>query len=58
MRFSINTVLFVSPFTNADTKLFKTFKRWGYEAVEILVEEPSDIHPSRVQRELAKNGLV
>jgi len=58
MRFSINTVLFVSPFTNADTKLFKTFKRWGYEAVEILVENTTDIEPNRVKRELSKSGLV
>jgi D-psicose/D-tagatose/L-ribulose 3-epimerase len=58
MRFSINTVLFVSPFTNANTNLFKNFKRWGYEAVEILVEDPSDIDPGRVKQELSKHGLA
>jgi D-psicose/D-tagatose/L-ribulose 3-epimerase len=58
MRFSINTVLFVSPFTNANTDLFKKFKRWGYDAVEILVENPSDIDPARVKRELSKQELV
>jgi len=58
MRFSINTVLFVSPFTNANTNLIKKFKAWGYEAVEILVENISDIEPSRVRRALSQNGLV
>ena len=58
MKFSINTVLFVFPFTNANTNLFKNFKRWGYDAVEILVENPSDIDPSYVKRELKKCKLV
>jgi D-psicose/D-tagatose/L-ribulose 3-epimerase len=58
MRFSINTVLFVSPFTNANTNLFKNFKRWGYDAVELLVENPSDIDPCRVKQALSKHGLA
>jgi D-psicose/D-tagatose/L-ribulose 3-epimerase len=58
MRFSIDTVLFVSPFTSANTNLFKNFKRWGYQAVEILVEDPSDIDPGYVKRELNKYGLA
>jgi D-psicose/D-tagatose/L-ribulose 3-epimerase len=58
MRFSINTVLFVSPFTNASTRLFKNFKRWGYEAVEILVEDLSHIDPHHVKEGLNRNGLV
>ena len=58
MRFSINTVLFVSPFTSANTNLFKNFKRWGYDAVEILIEDPSDIDVGQVKRELSRNGLA
>jgi D-psicose/D-tagatose/L-ribulose 3-epimerase len=58
MRFSINTVLFVSPFTSANTNLFQKFKRWGYEAVEILVEDPADIDLGHVKKELSKSGLV
>jgi D-psicose/D-tagatose/L-ribulose 3-epimerase len=50
--------LFVSPFTDADTKLFKNFKRWGYEAVEILLEDPAHIDPQHVKRELNRNKLV
>lgn len=58
MNFSINTVLFVSPFTNANTNLFSSFKRWGYEAVEILLENPSDIDAGYVKKELHRHGLV
>ncbi len=58
MRLGINTFLFTSPFTNESTKLFKQFKRWGFETVEIPIEDPSHIDPVRVKRELDKHGLV
>src|SRR3954465_4835575 len=58
MRIGINTFLFTSPFTNQSTKLFKQFKKWGFESVEIPVEDLSHIDPAHVKRELDKNGLV
>jgi len=58
MRLGINTFLFTSPFTNESTKLFKTFKRWGFESVEIPVEDPAHIDPAHVKAELDKHGLV
>ena len=58
MRFGINTFLFTSPFTNQSTKLFKTFKKWGFETVEIPIEDPSHIDPAFVKEELDKHGLV
>lgn len=58
MRFGINSFLFTSPFTNDSTKLFKTFKRWGFDTVEIPIEDPSHIDPAHVKAELDKNGLV
>src|SRR5687767_9749528 len=58
MRFGINTFLFTSPFTNASTKLFPQFKKWGFDTVEIPVEEPSQMDPAHVKRELEKNKLV
>ena len=58
MRFGINTFLFTSPFTNESTKLFKTFKKWGFATVEIPVEDPSHIDPAFVKEELDKHGLV
>ena len=34
MRFGINTFLFSCPFTDASTRLFPKFKKWGFESVE------------------------
>ena len=58
IRFSINAVLFVSPFTNKDTRLFKQFKRWGFDAVELLIEDPGDIDPVFIKSELDRHGLA
>lgn len=58
MRFGINTFLFTSPFTNESTKLFPQFKKWGFQSVEIPIEDPSHIDPAHVKRELDKHGLV
>src|SRR5687768_14511424 len=58
MRLGINTFLFTSPFTNESTKLFPRFKKWGFQTIEIPIEDPSHIDPAHVKRELDKNGLV
>lgn len=58
MRFSINIVLFVFPFTNENVDLFRSFKKWGFDAVELLIENPSDIDPHFIKQELDKHGLV
>jgi D-psicose/D-tagatose/L-ribulose 3-epimerase len=57
MKFGINTFLFTSPFTNKSTRLFPTFKKWGFEAVEIAVEDPAHIDPAYVKAQLDKSGL-
>jgi D-psicose/D-tagatose/L-ribulose 3-epimerase len=58
MKFGINTFLFTSPFNNASTRLFKQFKKWGFDSVEIAIEDPSHIDPAHVKRELDRHGLV
>jgi D-psicose/D-tagatose/L-ribulose 3-epimerase len=58
MKFSINTVLFVSPFTNRSTALFRKFKQWGFDAVELLIENPRHIDPVFVRRQLDRHGLA
>jgi D-psicose/D-tagatose/L-ribulose 3-epimerase len=58
MKFGINTFLFTSPFDNTSTKLFKEFKRWGFDSVEIAIEDPAHIDPAQVKRELDRHGLV
>jgi len=58
MRFGINTFLFTSPFTTKSTKLFKQFKQWGFDTIEIPIEAPEHIDPARVKEELDKHGLA
>jgi D-psicose/D-tagatose/L-ribulose 3-epimerase len=58
MKFGINTFLFTSPFTNKSTRLFRQFKAWGFDGVEIAVENPNDMDPVRIRRELDRHGLA
>jgi D-psicose/D-tagatose/L-ribulose 3-epimerase len=58
MRFGINTFLFTSPFNNESTKLFRQFKKWGFQTVEIAIEDPSHITPAHIKAELDKSGLA
>jgi D-psicose/D-tagatose/L-ribulose 3-epimerase len=57
MNFGINTYLFTSPFTNDSVNLFPQFKAWGFDSVEIAVEQLSDIDPGVIRSELDKNNL-
>src|SRR5437762_9210323 len=58
MRFGINTFLFASPFTNVSAKLFPRFKKWGFDSVEIPIEDPAHIDPVFIKAELNRHGLV
>lgn len=58
MKFGINTFLFTSPFTNSSTRLFRQFKRWGFDAVELPIEDPSHIDPKHVRAQLDRQGLT
>src|SRR6478609_8917805 len=58
MRIGINTFLFTSPFTSESTRLFSKFKKWGFDSVELAVEDPIHINAELVKRELDKNGVV
>jgi D-psicose/D-tagatose/L-ribulose 3-epimerase len=58
MKFGINSFLFTFPFTNESTKWFKTFKKWGFDIVEIAVDDPKGFDPVYVKKELDKAGLA
>ena len=58
MRLGINTFLFTFPFTHKSAKWFKTFKKWGFETVEIAIDDPSAIDPAYIKAELDAAGLV
>ena len=58
MKFGINTFLFTSPFTNRGTRLFRHFKAWGFDGVEIAVEDPEPFDAPFVRQELDRQGLI
>lgn len=58
MNFGINTFLFTSPFTNDSVALFPRFKKWGFDSVEIALEEVSHIDPPLIKKALDENGLT
>lgn len=57
MTFGINTFLFTSPFTNDSVHLFPRFKAWGFDTVEIALEDPGHIDPIYIKSRLEENGL-
>jgi D-psicose/D-tagatose/L-ribulose 3-epimerase len=57
MKFGINTYLFASPFTNEGAAWFPKFKEWGFDFVEIAIEEPGNIDPLFIRNALDKVGL-
>jgi D-psicose/D-tagatose/L-ribulose 3-epimerase len=58
MHLGINTFLFTSPFTNRSTRLFAQFRRWGFDSVEIAVEDPAHIDPKHIKAALDEHGLA
>lgn len=58
MNFGINTFLFTSPFTNDSTRLFAQYKKWGFDSVEIPIEDPSHIDPRYVREQLNAHDLI
>lgn len=58
MTFGINSFLFQSPFTNASLPLLKKFKDWGFDSVELPLEDLSHIDPALFKQALSDNGLV
>lgn len=58
MKFGINTFLFTSPFTNESIALFPMFKEWGFDSVEIAIEDPLDIDPVIIKKALDKYQLT
>lgn len=58
MTFGINTFLFKSPFTNESLPLLEKFKSWGFDSVEIALEDASHIDPAKLKKALSDNGMV
>lgn len=57
VKFAVSTWLWTSPFSNETISLFPKIKSYGYDAVEIPVEDPTLIDINLVKNALADNGL-
>ncbi|MBI1842634.1 MAG: sugar phosphate isomerase/epimerase [Verrucomicrobia bacterium] len=58
MRFGINTFLFTWPFTNQSAQWFPRFSRWGFQSVEIPIDNLNGFDPAFISDRLRANGLV
>src|SRR6202012_5304306 len=58
MRFGINTFLFTCPFTNRSTRWFPSFKKWGFDTVEIAIENLAHTDAAYVRDRLDEHGLA
>lgn len=57
VKFGVSTWLWASPFNNETLSLFPKIKKFGYDVVEIPVEDPSLIDVPEVKKALNDNGL-
>jgi D-psicose/D-tagatose/L-ribulose 3-epimerase len=58
MTFGLNTFLFESPFTSNSYHLIKKFRDWGFDSIEIAIEETFHVNPSSLKKALDDNGMV
>ena len=58
MRIGINTFLYTSPFTTQSIRLFAKFAGWGFDTVELAIEDPAHIDPLKVRVAAEKANLA
>ena len=57
VKFGVSTWLWTSPFNMETVSLFPKIKNYGYDAVEIPVEDPELVDLAAVKKALEDNGL-
>lgn len=57
VKFGVSTWLWTSPFNKETVSLFPKIKNYGYDAVEIPVEDPELVDIAVVKKALEDNGL-
>jgi D-psicose/D-tagatose/L-ribulose 3-epimerase len=58
MTFGINTFLLTSPFTDKSLPLLKKFSSWGFDSVEVALEEVNHVNPVLLKNALRENKIV
>ena len=57
MRFGVNTLLFISPFTGESVKFLELIGNMGFDGVEITLEHTGDFDCKKVSKALGDIGL-
>jgi len=59
MRIGLNTFLYTSPFTTAKAPgLFSKYAGWGFETVEVAVEDPRHVDPTKLRQIADRAGIA
>lgn len=58
MIYGLNTFLLTSPFTNESINLFPLILKWGFDSVELALEDSSNIDTRTIKSALDENGLI
>lgn len=58
MTFGLNTFLFESPFNDKTFYLVKKFKQWGFDGIELALEDPEHIKPRSFKKVLNDEGMM
>ncbi|MDQ0220729.1 sugar phosphate isomerase/epimerase [Peribacillus cavernae] len=57
MRFGASTFIWVSPFSNDTLHIIEKVKSFGFDILEICIEDPNTIDTDRIKATLDKNGV-
>jgi D-psicose/D-tagatose/L-ribulose 3-epimerase len=57
LNIGINTFLYASPFSTKHCSLFGKFRKWGYDSVELAIEDPRHIDPIKVLKAAKKANI-
>lgn len=58
MTFGLNTFLLQSPFSDTTFGLIKKFKDWGFDSIEIAIENAGDVTPTLLRNALDEHGMT
>lgn len=58
LKIGVNTFLLTSPFTNEQVEIFGQFKAWGFDAVEIALEDAAHVDAGTIKQALNQYGLT
>lgn len=58
LKLGLSTFVLASPFSDNDLPLFGKVRQWGYDHVEVCIEDPGTLTPAKVASAAANEGLA